>query len=329
MSVRAPTFSFPKYRSRGSLGLVLLRLSPRSRVCRPSLAQSCSFDGHPLGPCRSAIIALSVTSASACTSRRSGSPLQSGASPRGSAPFLGGQTPSFSGWLLSLSVGHPSLAGWNPSFSGLAPSLSVQDQSLSGLAPSLAGWVRRSVSHPSLAGWAHNVGSWGSSPAWVAWWSVFRAAVGASGLLAADAFCSLASGGLLGSPQLGFHFCHLRWSEPALFRGSKLPRRSERGWTTSKEEDEAMVFNVKEPLGWPPSRRTFPPRPACPANGPERESGSFGRRPVSAGVTMDICRCRANFCGGVQGTFRPAYVNAGSHLFAQVGIPLPIKTRPS
>ena len=113
------------------------------------------------------------------------------------------------------------------------------------------------------------------------------AAVGSSGPISTVAFCGDVSGGLLGSPQLGFHVCHLCRSDPASFRSSKLVRRSWRGWMSSKKKDKAMVFNVKDPLGRPASRRDFPPHPACPASGPERESGSFGRRPVSAGVAME------------------------------------------
>lgn len=48
VSVRSPTFSFPKCRSRGSLGLALLRRLRGFRVCRPFLAQSCSFSSDSL-----------------------------------------------------------------------------------------------------------------------------------------------------------------------------------------------------------------------------------------------------------------------------------------
>jgi len=124
----------------------------------------------------------------------------------------------------------------------------------------------------------------GTSPARVRSWSVVRAALGASGVVTTVAFCGDSSGGLLGSPRLGFHVCHLCRSDPAPLRSSKLVRRSRCGRTPSKKEDKAMVFNVKEPLGRPSSRLDFPPRPTCPGLRPGARERLFRSTPAVSKV---------------------------------------------
>lgn len=165
--------------------------------------------------------------------------------------------------------------------------------------------------------------SWGRSQLWRIHDSSFRAAFGTPGFIITVAFCDDSSGGLLGSPGLGFHVCHLCWSDPApsapaswrgtVGAGERLPSRKTKRWcSTSKNRWAAS------PLG-ETSRRA---RRAL-ACGPERESGSFGRRPVSAGVAMDECRTRANFGSSEKDYFRHTIGNSDSQICGMLGNQVP------
>ena len=230
MSVRAPTFGVPKCRSRGSLGLDSLHRLHDSRVCRPLCAQSCFL--CPVPP-KASSEALSM-----CQGRHANGQGPSGLCSLPSAvdrPARGRSAPD---WICA-----PSLSGWG----ALPPSANLltltggtlrcpgEAHSPEGVC-SPAGEVgqisvlsTRVLAEPGAHGQLL-----GMSPARVRTWSVVGAAVSTSGFGTAVAICSVSTGGLFGSPQLGFHVCHLCRSDPATLRSSKLVRRSRRGRTSSK-----------------------------------------------------------------------------------------------
>ena len=230
VSVRAPTFGVPKCRSRGSLGLVSLHRLHDSWVCRPLCAQSCSL--CPV-PTKASCEALSM-----CQDRHA-----DGQGPSGHCSLLSAvgrpargrsapdwiRTPSLSGWgALPPSANRLTLTGGTLPCPGGAHSPEGV-RSPDGEVGQISMLSTRVLAEPGARGQLL-----GMSPARVRTWSVVEAAVSTSGPSTTVALCGVLTGGLFGSPQLGFHVCHLCRSDPATLRSSKLARRSRRGRTSSK-----------------------------------------------------------------------------------------------